>query len=54
MMARDDVLELEQEIFREAGDVTGIKGGLSFQAAPPNFIDIAGAEPPQQPLGLIV
>ena len=47
---QDDI----RDIFREAGDVTGIKGGLSFQAAPPNFIDIAGAEPPQQPLGLIV
>lgn len=47
---QDDI----RDIFREAGDVTGIKGGLSFQAAPPNFIVIAGAEPPQQPLGLIV
>lgn len=47
---QDDI----RDIFREAGDVTGIKGGLSFQAAPPNFLDIAGAEPPQQPLGLIV
>ena len=47
---QDDI----RDIFREAGDVTGIKGGLSFQAAPPNFIDIAGAEAPQQPLGLIV
>ena len=47
---QDDI----RDIFREAGDVTGIKGGLSFQAAPPNFIYIAGAEPPQQPFGLIV
>ncbi len=47
---QDDI----RDIFREAGDVTGIKGGLSFQAAPPNFIDIAGAEPPEELLGLIV
>lgn len=47
---QDDI----RDIFREAGEVTGIKGGLSFQAAPPNFIDIAGAEPPEEPLGLIV
>jgi hypothetical protein len=43
-----------RDIFQEAGDVTGIKGGISFQAAPPNFVDIAGAEPPDEPLGLIV
>ena len=47
---QDDI----RDICREAGDVTGIKGGLSFQAAPPNFIDIDGAEPPEEPLGLIV
>ena len=44
-----------RNIFQEAGDVTGIKGGLSFQAAPPNFVETTSpAAPPDEHLGLIV
>ncbi len=28
-------------IFQEASDLTGVKGGVSFQASPPNFIEVA-------------
>lgn len=41
-------------IFQDAADVTGIKGGISFQAAPPNFIEVLGSEPADETLGLIV
>ncbi len=43
-----------RDIFQEAGDVTGLKGGISFQAAPPHFIEILGAGPPEDHLGLTV
>ncbi len=43
-----------RDIFRDAADVTGIKGGIVFQAAPPNFIEVLGTEPVDETLGLIV
>ncbi len=43
-----------RDIFRDAADVTGIKGGIAFQAAPPNFIEVMGTEPVDETLGLIV
>ncbi len=41
-------------IFIDANDVTGLKGGITFQAAPANFIEVFGAQPPEDNLGLIV
>ncbi len=32
-----------RRIFEEANDLTGVTGGLSFQAAPPDFVDVTGA-----------
>ena len=43
-----------RDIFQETGDVTGLKGGISFQAAPANFVEIVGTEPAEDHLGLIV
>ena len=43
-----------RDIFQDAADVTGIKGGIAFQAAPPNFIEVLGTEPVDETLGLIV
>ena len=43
-----------RNIFQEAVDVTGIKGGVSFQAAPPNFVETASPAAPEEHLGLIV
>lgn len=34
---QDDI----RTIFEEANELTGVVGGLTFQAAPPNFVDIA-------------
>ena len=42
------------DIFQDAADVTGIKGGIVFQAAPPNFIEVLRTEPVDETLGLIV
>ncbi|MED5396385.1 MAG: hypothetical protein VX990_06745 [Pseudomonadota bacterium] len=41
-------------IFEDAAELTGIKGGLTFQAAPPNFIEVAAATPTGDGAGLIV
>lgn len=38
---RTDILT----IFANAADVTGMKGGLSFQAEPPRFVEVAPAAP---------
>jgi hypothetical protein len=43
-----------RDIFQEAGETTGLKGGIGFQAAPANFVDIAGPARPSGPVGLIV
>ena len=43
-----------RDIFQDAADVTDIKGGIVFQAAPPNFIEILGTEPVDETLGLFV
>lgn len=43
-----------REIFTDANDVTGIKGGIGFQAAPPNFVEVAPPEQPSERVGLIV
>ena len=43
-----------RDIFKDAADVTGIKGGIVFQAATPNFIEVMGTEPVDETLGLIV
>jgi len=43
-----------RDIFQDAAGVTGIKGGIVFQAAPPNFIEVLGTEPVDETLGLIV
>ncbi|MCH7865977.1 MAG: hypothetical protein IIC56_12275, partial [Proteobacteria bacterium] len=50
----DKMHEDIRNIFLEAGDVTGIKGGLSFQAAPPNFVEPIPPAAPEEHLGLIV
>ena len=41
-------------IFKDANDVTGLIGGITFQAAPANFIEVLGPQPPEDHLGLIV
>ncbi len=41
-------------IFLEAADVTGLKGGVVFQSAPANFVEISGGELPDEPVGLLV
>lgn len=41
-------------IFIDANDVTGLKGGITFQAAPANFVEVFEAQPPEDHLGLIV
>ena len=41
-----------RQIFQDACDLTGIKGGVSFQSAPPGFIEISSEEPGN--VGLIV
>ncbi len=41
-------------IFMEVNDATGIKGGLSFQAAPPNFVEVAPPKSTANELGLSV
>ena len=43
-----------RDIFEDANDVTGIKGGIGFQAAPPNFVEIGRPEAPSGHVGLIV
>jgi len=43
-----------RDIFKNANGVTGLKGGIVFQAAPPNFIKVEGLEPATENLGLIV
>jgi len=43
-----------RDIFTNAIDVTGIKGGIVFQAAPPNFVEVAQIETANEKLGLIV
>jgi hypothetical protein len=47
---QDDI----RDIFQEAGEVTGLKGGISFQAAPPHFVEILRPELAEDHLGLIV
>ncbi len=47
---QDDI----RDIFENANTVTGLKGGLVFQAAPPNFVKVEGLEPEPENLGLIV
>lgn len=41
-------------IFQEASEVTGLKGGIVFQAAPANFVEISGGETPDELVGLLV
>ncbi len=41
-------------IFMEVNEATGIKGGLSFQAAPPNFVEAAPPKSAANELGLTV
>ena len=50
----DKMHEDIRDIFQEASDVTGIKGGISFQAAPPNFVEPIPPAAPEEHLGLIV
>ena len=41
-------------IYINAGEITGMKGGLSFQAAPPKFVEVPATIPPENPTnGLI-
>jgi hypothetical protein len=42
-----------RDIFINAGEITGMKGGLSFQAAPPNFVEIPASAPSTAGTGLI-
>ena len=41
-------------ILKDAAEITGMKSGLTFQAAPPNFIEVAAATPTGDGAGLIV
>jgi hypothetical protein len=43
-----------RRIFEEANDLTGIAGGLSFQAAPPDFVEVTGATADTNRPGLVV
>ena len=43
-----------RDIFENANSVTGLKGGIVFQAAPPDFVKVEGLEPESENLGLIV
>ena len=43
-----------REIFEGSAEVTGFKGGLSFQAAPPDFVDVTQSVPAAENPGLIV
>jgi hypothetical protein len=47
---RDDI----RRIFQEAGEVTGVSGGIGFQAAPPNFVEPSPPEPDGDGVGLVV
>ena len=42
-----------REIFEGAGEISGAKGGLAFQAAPPGFVDTGGKKT-QAGLGVVV
>lgn len=48
------VREEIRAIFRETAEVTGITGGIGFQASPPNFVEIAPADGDHDHLGLVV
>jgi hypothetical protein len=43
-----------RSIFQDAAEVTGLKGGIVFQAAPANFVEIPDRETPGDPVGLFV
>ncbi len=43
-----------REIFRNAAEVTGLDGGVNFQAKPPGFVEIAPQDVVQEHLGLVV
>ena len=47
---RDDI----RRLFEDSNALTGMKGGLSFQAAPPNFIDVVPAPAADSRPGLVV
>jgi hypothetical protein len=48
-----DVQNGIREIFEGAGEISGAKGGLAFQAAPPGFVDTGGNKA-QAGLGVVV
>ena len=41
-------------IFISSGEITGMQGGISFQAAPPNFVDLFPPDNAEENVGLIV
>ncbi|MBT4702573.1 MAG: hypothetical protein HOB79_16005 [Rhodospirillaceae bacterium] len=41
-------------IFINSGEITGMQGGISFQAAPPNFVDLFPPDNADDNVGLIV
>jgi hypothetical protein len=43
-----------RNIFQDAAEVTGLKGGIVFQAAPANFVEISDGGTPGEPVGLLV
>ncbi|MBC8339390.1 MAG: hypothetical protein ISR51_06515 [Rhodospirillales bacterium] len=43
-----------RDIFQEATEVTGLKGGVAFQAAPANFVEIHDNGAADEPVGLLV
>ena len=43
-----------RNIFQNAAEVTGLKGGIVFQAAPANFVEISDGGTPGEPVGLLV
>lgn len=43
-----------RNIFISAGEITGMNGGISFQAAPPNFVDLSPPDNQDEGVGLVV
>jgi hypothetical protein len=41
-------------LFADAGALTGLNGGVGFQAAPPNFVDVAAEPSAGRPAGVVV
>jgi len=49
-----DVQNGIREIFSQTGEWTGTEGGVTFQAAPPNFVELIPAVDADGDIGLLV